>query len=728
MEKEYTVIVNNREDLAVIETELTASSGAGPIPSRSIGIANPRLGSKIQTHFMLTDEEAEALRSDPRVRAVEIPPEQRTDVQIGKNASQTAEYTRDETNDAEKVNWGLLRSNYKTNVYGALDNAGTVFEYALDGTGVDVVIQDSGIQADHPEWEDADGVSRLQEINWYTESGISGTQDANFYSDYDGHGTHCAGIAAGKTYGWAKGAHIYAQKLAGLEGATDPGNGIGISNAFDTIRLWHNAKTNGRPTVVNMSWGYSFTTNQDPTGGVYRGTSWAWPADYNNNTTLWSATGVVSPYQNGDRQIPSRLVSIDAEVEDMITDGIHICIAAGNNYYKADVVGGPDYNNTVTFGGVTENYARGSSPYSDNAFMVGNITAVPKQDGADYLDKKSASSTSGPGVGIWAPGDGIMSTSSNTSIYVTTAYPADASYKIMAIGGTSMAAPQVAGVAALHLQVFPDATPAQLQARIQADAQAVIYDTGSSTDYSNQESILGSTNRMLWNRYGRQPGQISRSDTIIAPPLPTYSLSTTSTTVNEGATVRVTLNTQYVPNGTNVDYTITGITSADLSAGNLTGNFTIQNNTDFVEFTLANDLNTEGTETITFALDNSADSLQITVTDTSTTPPPASYTIQVTANGSTAYTLSGTDRNGAVSGDNVTVNLVSGDTVNFEVSATGHPFWLKTSQNTGTGDGIPGVTNNGSEEDTVSYTFNSTGTFYYICEIHGSMVGEIRVT
>jgi plastocyanin len=298
----------------------------------------------------------------------------------------------------------------------------------------------------------------------------------------------------------------------------------------------------------------------------------------------------------------------------------------------------------------------------------------------------------------------------------------------MAIGGTSMAAPQVAGVAALHLQVFPDATPAQLQARIQADAQAVIYDTGSSTDYANQESIIGSENRMLWNRYGRQPGQISRSNTVIGAPLPTYSLSTTSTTVNEGATVRVTLNTQYVPNGTTVDWTITGITSADLSAGNLTGNFTVQNNTDYVDFTLANDLSTEGTETVTFALDNSADSLDITVNDTSTTPPPATYTISVTANGSTAYTLSGTDRNGAVSGDNATVNLVRGDTVNFEVSATGHPFWLKTSQSTGTGDGIPGVTNNGSEEDTVSYTFNSTGTFYYICEIHGSMVGEIRVT
>ena len=53
------------------------------------------------------------------------------------------------------------------------------------------------------------GTSRVQQIDWYTESGLSGSQNVNHYRDFDGHGTHCAGIAAGKTYGWAKKAHIY---------------------------------------------------------------------------------------------------------------------------------------------------------------------------------------------------------------------------------------------------------------------------------------------------------------------------------------------------------------------------------------------------------------------------------------------------------------------------------------------------------------------------------------
>ena len=727
MEKEYTVIVNNRDDLADIEKELTASTGDGPIPQRSVGIANPRPGSRVQTHFMLTDEEAAELELDPRVRAVEIPPEQRTDVQIGKRATQTGNFIREDNLFANRANWGLLRCNNKTNVYGSSTEASTTFEYGIDGTGVDVVIQDSGIEGDHPEWQDKDGVSRLQQINWYTESGISGTQDATFYTDYDGHGTHCAGIAAGKTYGWAKGAHIYAQKLGGLEGALDPDNGISISDAFDTIRLWHNAKTNGRPTVVNMSWGYSSTVNGDPTSGTYRGTPWSWGTDYVNDSQLWAATGVVNPYGNGDRVIPARLASVDAEVEDMIADGIHVCIAAGNDYYKADVIGGDDYNNTVVIQGFTFNYHRGSSPNASGACIVGNVDVTVNNN----LDRPSASSTRGPACNIWAPGEGIISAAANNGLddYITVAYPDDAGYNIMSIGGTSMASPQVAGVLALHLESMPAATPAEARARIEFDSQSVIDDTGSAVDYTGTTtSLWGGPNRLLWNRYGRQPGQISNSTEIITASEPTYTLTASATTVSEGATFRVTLTTQSVPNGTELDYTITGILPADLSSGNRTGTFTVQNGTANLDFTIAEDALTEGTETMTLSLDNSAASIDITINDTSLSPPPASYTIGVVNNGTSAYTLSGNDRNGTVSGDNATVTIVRGDTVTFQVSATGHPFWLKTAEETGTGSAIPGVTNNGSEEADITHTFSTAGTFYYICEIHASMVGQIRVT
>jgi len=650
-EKEYTVIANTREDLPALEAEITASSGAGPIPNRSVDVANPRPGSRIQTHFMLTDEEAEDLRNDPRVRAVEIPPEQRDDISIGLNTVQQGAFDRDDVLDATHVNWGLRRcisvdtpysnSNDRvTSLLDAIPPQNVDYEYAIDGSGVDVVIQDSGIDPEHPDWlypknyvfhtvtrlgdDFIDGTpqstyfamksgyspptsgvlevniyysleyknantgevlakadrkfagsgvnsptaiefgfdgqgrlrvgetngelsnlvglgggtftigmpliefspgspTRIQEIDWYTESGLSGTQSINHYRDLDGHGSHCASIAAGRIYGWAKGAHIYSQKLSGLETLSgSDGTGIALADAFDCIRLWHNAKTNGRPTVVNMSWGYGSGRTGDPDSGVYRGTAWTYGVDYTSRTQLQAATGVSQNYFNiggsPGYRVPVRVFSVDAEVEDMIADGIHVCIAAGNNFHKVDIPLGPDYNNSVTYGGTTDTYHRGSSPYSLNAFMVGNADSGFQNSGGvtssgDTREQTSVSTTRGPGVNIFAPGTNIMAATSrdyDTGSYTTTTYPQDdnwtgGTFDIMKIGGTSMAAPQVAGVVAQHLQIRPDLTPAQMQQRIFDDALIDVMDnTGTDTDYELiYNCLMGSPNRFLYSKYGR---------------------------------------------------------------------------------------------------------------------------------------------------------------------------------------------------------------------------------
>ena len=69
-----------------------------------------------------------------------------------------------------------------------------------------------------------------------------------------------------------------------------------------------------------------------------------------------------------------------------------------------------------------------------------------------------------------------------------------------------------------------------------------------------------------------------------------------------------------------------------------------------------------------------------------------------------------------------------GDTINFAVNASGHPFFIKTAATTGTGDQASGVTNNGAENGTVSWTPDTVGTYYYICRYHGAMVGTINAT
>lgn len=101
-----------------------------------------------------------------------------------------------------------------------------------------------------------------------------------------------------------------------------------------------------------------------------------------------------------------------------------------------------------------------------------------------------------------------------------------------------------------------------------------------------------------------------------------YSLIPSKTSVNEGETFSVTLATTGVAQGTKVGYTVTGVSQADLSAGALTGSFTIQRGFATVNFTLKNDNLTEGTEVFKLALSNGKASVSITVNDTSKNLPP----------------------------------------------------------------------------------------------------------
>ena len=667
-EREYVVVVNKGVNLTELEAELTASSGSGPIPDRSVPVADARIGSTRMTHFMLTADEATELMKDDRVLSVEIPVGERTDIQIGHHLTQGgSNFRRSTVHSNTDINWGLVRcagtSNamYQNNVAPSND-----YITGLGGNGVDVVIQDSGIQADHPDFFDRNGTTRVQQINWYTASGIAGTQDSNFYEDYDGHGTHCASIAAGLKYGWAKAANIYAQKLAGLEGTTDPGNGISIGNAFDAIRLWHNAKTDptnaaytGRPTVVNMSWGYSTNITTDPSSGNYRGSAWVWnPGEfvegYDSRDGLFSSTGVVDKLFGGGAYtiMPNRVTSVDAEIDDMIAAGIHVVIAAGNNIFKHDVPAGDDYNNTVVFSGTTYNYHRGSSPHSDDAgcFEVGNIDYHTEElIGGTGTDIITDSSTRGPAINMLAPGQEIMAATSTTNRFTDFNYPENTNFKITAIGGTSMAAPQVAGVIAQHLEVFPEITPAQMQTRITNDAVSdVIYTTNNDTDYNAYpNSLMGTPNKMLYSRYNQQPLSFTGFAMTTGASSATYALAADVTNVNEGGTVTFTLTTTGLPDGTAVSYAISGIQSGDLSSGSTSGAFTVTSNTATAAFTLANDLTTEGAETLTLSLLNGQGSQAVTVNDTSVTPPAATYTLSsdvtnVNEGGTVTFTLTTT--------------------------------------------------------------------------------------
>ncbi|WP_269624696.1 DUF4214 domain-containing protein [Prochlorococcus marinus] len=88
-------------------------------------------------------------------------------------------------------------------------------------------------------------------------------------------------------------------------------------------------------------------------------------------------------------------------------------------------------------------------------------------------------------------------------------------------------------------------------------------------------------------------------------PAPSYSLSTSSGSINEGDTLTTSVNSTNVFTGTTLYYSLsgTGITSSDFSSGALLGSGTVDSNGDFsFSHTLASDVTTEGNETLNIKL------------------------------------------------------------------------------------------------------------------------------
>ena len=526
--KQYNVALKEGIDYDGFWNDMESETdGLLYIPNRRIEFTNERPASLRQCWYLLTDEEAETLRNDERVYCVEIPPEFRDDIFIGHVATQTGDFTKTTSDSGVFINWGLIRSSNATNVYSTGTTTALNYEYTLDGTGVDVVIQDSGLQVDHPEFTDASGNTRVYQIDWGATSGLF-TQNVNHYRDFDGHGTHVAGTAAGKTYGWAKNARIYSVKLSGLEGSGDEGTGISYTLAFDCIKSWHISKAGARPTVVNMSWGF-YQSYSSVTSVSYRGVTYSDASTTGNSTYRSNTYGIKS-----SSQLNIKVSSVDVDVEELLAAGVVVVTAAGNRSCKIDVSGGVDYNNSIISSGNTYYYHRGSSPNNVNAISVGNADSTVY---SSTLDQKSTSSETGPGVHIFAPGTDIMSATSTTNRFGGQSYYLNATYRQCNISGTSMASPQVAGVCALILQLNPSYTPAQVKSALLAQATATIYTSGLSNDWSNSRSLLGSNQSFLYANY---QSAATTTTTTAAPTTTTTTAAPTTTTTTSAPTTTTT--------------------------------------------------------------------------------------------------------------------------------------------------------------------------------------------
>ena len=102
----------------------------------------------------------------------------------------------------------------------------------------------------------------------------------------------------------------------------------------------------------------------------------------------------------------------------------------------------------------------------------------------------------------------------------------------------------------------------------------------------------------------------------------------------------------------------------------------------------------------------------------------------VVNNGSSSYRFTGP---GGLNGsaDNSTLYLARGQTYEFNVNASGHPFHIQTSSGAYNASDLytTGVTNPGAAVGVIKFAipFSAPNTLYYVCQNHSAMAGTIIV-
>ena len=509
--KEWIVTLHRREDLESFYEDMETPGGNLFIPDRAVDVAHRRTISR-NTHYMLTDDEANLVRQDERVWGVDLAEL----VEITTRPQYTitnGDFDKGWFDSATDVNWGLLRHSEATNRSNWGDGGTTQITDNLtitaSGKHVDVVIVDGHIDPAHPEFavnSDGSGGTRVVQYNWFQNNVGSGTGTYVYppyvdagnaqRTDDNNHGCHCAGTVAGNSQGWARDANIY--NISPY--STNP-NSLPSSLMWDYIRAWHNNKpinpVTGRrnPTITNNSYGSSVTPGQNNFGNVtrinYRG------VDYNPGRDLTvaelNARGFYANAVN-NYTVPNYFTSRQADIQDAIDDGIIIVASAGNDYWKIVNSSDQDYDNTYEMTYFGTNYTwyshRGTGSGAGYAPII-NVGAL----GNDNNEDKATFSNCGSQVDIFAAGEAI-----NSSVHEKAGDVADprlSGYNFDKYQGTSMAGPQVAGVLACLAESWQNMTQAEAhQWIIDTSGKNLMFDT-QTDDATDVQSLQGAPNRIL---------------------------------------------------------------------------------------------------------------------------------------------------------------------------------------------------------------------------------------
>ncbi|KAF7684061.1 putative subtilisin-like proteinase 1 [Astathelohania contejeani] len=287
--------------------------------------------------------------------------------------------------------WGLSRISS-----GKKYNGNDIFEYPKSaGQNVNVYVIDTGVDVSHPEFEGR--------AKW----GVNLVEDSPD-TDENGHGTHCAGVIAGKTTGISKKSQIIAVKSLDKDGQ---GLISRVILGLDYVIRDHSRRTN----VMNNSLKEWFlNSKKHKMKNIYSESEKKDGKVKRKNSHFMK---LLSEYLEIEEIKPKSIVNmsvggiqsraLDFAIQYAKDLGIHFAVAAGNDHEDAC------------------EYSPGSSR---DVMTVGASTRE---------DKVARFSNYGECVDLFAPGVDILSTWKEGQFRVTT--------------GTSMASPHVAGAMALYL-------------------------------------------------------------------------------------------------------------------------------------------------------------------------------------------------------------------------------------------------------------------------------------
>lgn len=155
---------------------------------------------------------------------------------------------------------------------------------------------------------------------------------------------------------------------------------------------------------------------------------------------------------------------------------------------------------------------------------------------------------------------------------------------------------------------------------------------------------------------------------------PTYSVSPSTSSVNEGSSVTFTTTTTSVSNGTTLYWTLNvvsgTINASDFSGGATSGFFTITSNSGSVVLTLANDVTTEGSESFQLQVRTGSTGGPIVATSSTVTIGDTSLT-QISATGGTIIDSGGFRTHVFTSPGSFVVSNAGPGTVEYLVVAGG---------------------------------------------------------